>query len=433
MVELLLDPLYRGPFLGTILMSFSMALVGALMFVRKQSLIAETISHATFPGVAIGALVAAALDPFSDELLFWAIFFGAFIFGVLGYLCVEKIRQSSKKADVSLCYTLATFFAVGVLIASYMQNAHTLFYKKIQIFFYGQAATMTDTHIALYGCLSLLIVGVVFSLFRAITYVSFDPLFAKSLGLKVHALTLIILLLLVLAIVIGIRSVGIVLISGMLIAPSVAARAWTQRFSRFVMLASCIAVVAAAIGNSLSLMDLRRFTERYLPPGPMTVVIASCFAFVSLLISPKKGWILQIIRKCYFRSRRLQENLLKMLWKVGEQGISFAGVKDKHFASQMAVWICLKKLSFEGFVVYAQNKYFLTQEGRKKASYIVRLHRLWELYLIEFLSTEIQSVHQSAEEIEHFITPDLEVKLTKALSNPEQDPHQQPIPPKEYL
>ena len=157
-MDILFDPLYRGPFLGTILMSFSMALVGALMFVRKQSLIGETISHATFPGVVCGALIAAFLNPQSDSIFFWAILLGAFIFGIFGYFLVGKISVASKKSDVSLCYTLASFFAAGVLLASYMQQSFPLIYKKIQVFFYGQAATMTDSHIFIYGLLSLFIV-----------------------------------------------------------------------------------------------------------------------------------------------------------------------------------------------------------------------------------------------------------------------------------
>lgn len=432
-MDVFFDPLYRGPFLGTILMSLSMALIGALMFVKRQSLIGETISHATFPGVACGALVAACVDPLSDSLFFWCIFVAAFVFGGLGYWLVEKISFASKKSDVSLCYTLASFFAGGILLASYVQQSAPVVYKKIQVFFYGQVATMTDTHIFIYGLLSFVIILVVFSLFRAITYICFDSLYAKSLGIPVKNIHKMILLVLVLAIVIGIRSVGVVLISGMLIAPAVAARVWTQRFGAFVCLAAVFAIVSSTLGNYLSLQELPWTQHRYLPPGPTTVVLASLVALASLLFSPNKGYVSQLIRKYSFQKRCLEENILKCLWRAGRQGVCYKVLLEKKFSRSFFMWFALVRLNQEGFLLHKQGLYQLTPEGYKKAAYIVRLHRLWELYLMEFLSTGIENVHKSAEEIEHLITPDLEVKLTKILSNPEQDPHQQPIPPKEFL
>lgn len=432
-MQLLLDPLYRGPFLGTLLMSFCMALVGALMFVKRQSLIGETISHATFPGVALGALVAAWINPYSDALFFWAILIGAFLFGVLGSLLVEKMRHASKKSDVSLCYTLAFFFAVGVLIASYMQQAFPMIYKKIQVFFYGQSATMTDWHIVVYGILSLMILSLIFLLFRAITYICFDPQYAKSLGISARCIHTILIVTLVTAIVIGIRSVGLVLISGMLIAPSIAARVWTRRFSSFIILASCIAIVSSIFGTLLSLQELTFAPDRFLPPGPTTVVIAACSALISLLLSPQKGYFWQMFRKFSFQKRCLEENILKHLWKSNQVGLNLKELCAKKFSWPVFVWLAARRLCSEGFVIKQGKMYILTLEGVKKAAYIVRLHRLWELYLMECLATKIENVHKSAEEIEHFITPDLEVKLTKILSNPEQDPHSQPIPPKELL
>lgn len=59
---------------------------------------------------------------------------------------------------------------------------------------------------------------------------------------------------------------------------------------------------------------------------------------------------------------------------------------------------------------------------------IVRLHRLWEVYLVDYLGIGAERVHRSAEEMEHIITPELETKLTLILNNPKYDPHHQLIP-----
>ena len=59
---------------------------------------------------------------------------------------------------------------------------------------------------------------------------------------------------------------------------------------------------------------------------------------------------------------------------------------------------------------------------------IVRLHRLWELYLVNYLGMGAQKVHANAEEMEHILTPAMEQELTQLLKDPKVDPHQQPIP-----
>jgi manganese/zinc/iron transport system permease protein len=92
----------------------------------------------------------------------------------------------------------------------------------------------------------------------------------------------------------------------------------------------------------------------------------------------------------------------------------------------------LRKLVKEGWMSRTPSGgYRLTPEGKQWAAKIVRLHRLWEVYLADYLGVGIEKVHRSAEEMEHIITPDLEQELTLLLKDPKQDPHHQPIPPKE--
>lgn len=73
----------------------------------------------------------------------------------------------------------------------------------------------------------------------------------------------------------------------------------------------------------------------------------------------------------------------------------------------------------------------MTTDGEQRAAKIVRLHRLWEVYLANYLGIGAERVHRNAEEMEHILTPEIERELTLLLNNPKQDPHQQPIPPLE--
>ena len=88
----------------------------------------------------------------------------------------------------------------------------------------------------------------------------------------------------------------------------------------------------------------------------------------------------------------------------------------------------LSSLKREGWVLRVPNGFLLTTDGVNRAAYLIRLHRLWELYLATCLDVDEERVHHSAEEMEHIITPELERRLTKLLNDPQHDPHQKPIP-----
>jgi manganese/zinc/iron transport system permease protein len=145
------------------------------------------------------------------------------------------------------------------------------------------------------------------------------------------------------------------------------------------------------------------------------------------VFSPQKGLFFRYWRMRKFKSRCLQENILKQLWKKEEKGSVFSEIALRVRASRLSLMISLWKLSREGWVKKKAKQFFLTPDGQKRSAHIVRLHRLWEVYLV-FLGHQKEKVHSSAEEMEHVITPELEAQLTALLHNPQRDPHEQPIP-----
>ena len=120
LLDFFTDPILRPSTLGSMLMCFSSALVGVVVFLRKRSLIGETLSHASFPGVVIGVFIAALLVPFSDELIALAILCGAFLFAFLGLKSLNFLENRLQvKADSALCFVLASFFGLGIMSARF--------------------------------------------------------------------------------------------------------------------------------------------------------------------------------------------------------------------------------------------------------------------------------------------------------------------------
>ena len=87
----------------------------------------------------------------------------------------------------------------------------------------------------------------------------------------------------------------------------------------------------------------------------------------------------------------------------------------------------LRVLIYQGWIEKKKGLYLLNEDGRQKAAHIVRLHRLWEAYLVQMGHSK-EKVHASAEEMEHVLTPEIERQLMEFLGDPKEDPHQQPIP-----
>ena len=79
-----------------------------------------------------------------------------------------------------------------------------------------------------------------------------------------------------------------------------------------------------------------------------------------------------------------------------------------------------------------ENQYQLTTLGLQEGQRIARLHRLWEMYMSKFLHMPSDHVHEGAESLEHFITPEMEALLEKELNYPKLDPHNKPIPYQEH-
>lgn len=429
------DPVFRAPTIGSMLMCLAAGIVGSLVFLRKQSLLGEALSHAAYPGVILGVLMAGVLGLQNTQEGWLSLFIliGASITALLGLWLIHFLEKRFRvQSDAALCFVLAIFFGVGITLASEMQFSFTALYQRAQLYLYGQAATMTDVHIFIYGMLAFFIIVIVTLFYKELQVMTFDRSYAKSLGIQTRSIESLLFVLIVLAVIIGIRSVGVVLMSAMLIAPPVAARQYTNRLSVLFTLSAVFGVISAFLGNYLSVV-MSDIAHIALPTGPMIVLVATAFCIFALLFAPERGLLIRLWRVALFRYNTLCENVLKTMWRINPQGIvNIEQIAYYQSVSRLYLYFILNRMISNGWVKGMGNhEYRLTPDGQHRAAKIVRLHRLWEVYLADYVGVGVERVHRNAEEMEHIITPDLEQQLILLLNDPKQDPHHQPIPPKE--
>ncbi len=414
----MIDPVWKA----SCLMCLSSALLGPLLLVRKKTLLGEALSHACYPGVVIGVILSFMF--IRDGASFFSVLLGGGISSYLAIVSIDFLKKNRVPLDGALSFILSGFFAVGLFIASLLQRSHPKIYREIQCYLLGQTATMVDFHVTIYTIFTLFLIGSLFLFYRPIHTFLFQSDYAKSIGIPIKKIDRLIAILVVLSIQIGLRSVGIVLMSAMLIAPAVAARQLAYRLPAIFFLSALFGSCSGFLGNLLSF-------AYSLPPGPLIAIVGSMFALTSLLFAPKQGFFFRLMRIGNFKYRCLEENVLKNLWKEGP--LPFKVFRKKHPVHPLFLTFILHRLIQSGWVKKSKGSYLLTKDGEMKALKIVRIHRLWEVYLADHLGIGVEKVHRSAEEMEHIITEEMEKKLSQFLSHPLVDPHAQPIPQQEGI
>jgi manganese/zinc/iron transport system permease protein len=437
------DPVLRAPMIGSILLCFSSSLVGVLLFLRKESLMGEALSHAAYPGLIVGVAICGIYLGDEADLPYVNAFLmvGAFFSAMLGLQLIRYLTQAIRvKQDAALCFVLSFFFGVGILLASRLQFSYSTLYKQVQVYLYGQSATMTDFHILIFGLLAVMISFAIYLFRKDLELFLFDPEFATAVGMRTKAIEWMILVLVGVSIVAGMRAVGVIMMAAMLIAPAAAARQCTDSFGKMCLFSVLFGTVSALFGtyysNEISLWLKSVYPEARLtlPTGPLIVIISAVICLAALLFAPKRGALMRLIRLYQFRRACLKENILKAFWRQGEdREISLDEIVGLFNVSPFTLKRQLNRLCHEGwlFKIHPQG-YQLTKDGAAKARKIVRLHRLWELYLADYVGVGKEKVHASAEEMEHIITPELERELDALLQKPRFDPHAQPIPEAEH-
>jgi manganese/zinc/iron transport system permease protein len=324
---------------------------------------------------------------------------------------------------------LSVFFGLGILLLTHIQKSGNAAQSGLDKFLFGQAASLVETDVYLLGGLGLLLCTVVLVGYKELKIVSFDPDFARGIGLPVRAVEIALATMIVLAVCIGLQAVGVVLMAAMLVTPAAAARYWTDHLARMLLLAVLFGAISGFIGAYVSYLSAR------MPTGPWMVVGVTSIFIVSFLFAPRRGAMARVVRHRRFRRKTATENILRTMYKFGEPARDWheprsLGELLQHRDMPMGfLQRTIRRLDHDGLVREGSDgRFVLTEAGIREAERVTRLHRLWELYLMKKLEIAPDHVHDDAEEIEHILTPELEQRLLDELEGEDLDPHGQQIP-----
>tara|TARA_B100001113_G_scaffold332775_1_gene310070 strand:- start:1417 stop:2541 length:1125 start_codon:yes stop_codon:yes gene_type:complete len=292
--------------LGTILLGSVAGALGCFAVLRKQSLLGDAIAHAALPGICIAFLITGAKH--STMLVL-----GAIIVGWLGAIILSIVtQQTTLKKDAILGIILSVFFGFGLVLLTYIQRLATSQKSGLNQYLFGSASTLLKADLWVMGVLGSIVVIMMILFWKEFKLISFDTAYASSLGYRVKTLETVLTMLIVVAIVIGLQTVGVVLMSALVIAPAVAARQWTDRLSVMVILAGFFGSISGVMGALLSSFFYQ------IPTGPVIVVVMSIIVIISLFLSPLRGIVWEKVRQ--YRNRKLiyQKKSLYQLWLLAQ-------------------------------------------------------------------------------------------------------------------
>ena len=279
--------------LGTALLGLASGIAGTFAVLRKESLIGDGLSHAALPGVVIAFLLTGIKD---IEVLIT----GAALSSIAAaWLITITVENSKIKFDGALATILSAFFGLGMVLLTYLQSLNNAGQAGLSKFIFGQAATILARDVYITSAAALIIIVLTALFWKELKLISFDVEYAKTLQIPVTFTLILYRSLLIMTIIIGIQSVGAILISSLLIAPAVGARQWTNKLGTMCILAGFFGMVSA-IGGTIWSTSVQK-----LPTGPAIIVILSVIVLLSLIFAPNRGILWQ-----YRKNKQSKQALL---------------------------------------------------------------------------------------------------------------------------
>lgn len=227
--------------LAAILVGVVCAVVGTYVVLRGMAFFGDALAHAILPGVAMGYLAGGGAR---EPLFWWAL--GTAVVSSIGIGML--IRAAKMREDTAIGIVFAGMFALGIALISTVRN----YTADLAHFLFGDVLAVSNADLLLIGIFGGLIIITILLFYKEFLLISFDPLLAMTLRLPVRALDYLLFILIALAVVISLQTVGVALMVAMLVTPAATAYLLTRRLPIMMVFAAILASLAGVIGLYLS-------------------------------------------------------------------------------------------------------------------------------------------------------------------------------------
>lgn len=261
--------------LVAVMSSVVCGVIGTYVVLRGMAFIGDAVAHAVFPGLAVAFVIQGNLV------------LGGAVAGVLTAIIVAVFSQNRRiKEDSVIGVFFVAAFALGIVIISLSPG----YSGSLQQFLFGSITGIPDEDVLTVAITGAVLLLVVFLLHREFVAVTLDREMARSAGLPVFALDLGLYVMVAIAIVISIQTIGNILVLALLITPAAAARLLTDRLAAMMLL-------APVIGGGSALVGLYVSWSFDLPAGGTIVLVATVVFLLAWVFAPRHGLLMRRLRR----------------------------------------------------------------------------------------------------------------------------------------
>lgn len=244
--------------LAIIIVGIVCGIVGCFVVLRGMAFVGDAFAHAVFPGVVIAFLAGGS------------IFIGALVAAVVVSLMIGVLTQTERlREDTAIGVMFAGGFALGIALISSTRG----YTRDLASFLLGNILGVSRNDLLLTAAIGALVLAVLAIFRREMVLITFDRTLATSLGIHLWRYDQLFLVLLALAIVTALQTVGNILVLAMLVTPAATARLVADRLPRML-------VVSATIGALSGIGGLYLSYYRNVASGPAVVLVATGMFFV---------------------------------------------------------------------------------------------------------------------------------------------------------
>lgn len=295
------DHTYRTVFFGTTIIGIIAGALGSFAYLRKQSLIGDVVAHSALSGALGAFLVAVAVFGANGRSMILLII-GAVITGTAAVGVHRFINSVTKlQPDTSMAIVLTGFFGGGLLLLRVISNGVYEGKGGIADYLFGNASVMTQEDVVTSAVVGLCALAVVAVLWKEFVLRTFDAESSQVMGFSGRTIDAWMFVLIVVAIVIGVKAVGVVLMIAFIVTPPAAARQWVNSMPAMVVLSASFGGVGSALGAYLSI------AYNGLPTGPVIVLTLFVIFVASLVLAPDRSIVRRLATRARVRRELLRE------------------------------------------------------------------------------------------------------------------------------
>lgn len=279
----------RRALAGGALIGFTNGFLGAFIILRRMSLMADALSHSMLPGLAIGLMVCQGLNAAG---LFVGGIIAAFFVAVGAMLLA---RGSRLKEDTSLAILYTFAFSVGAVLLQYTPTR-----VDLKHYLFGNILGLANSDIWIAYGVTLFVVPGLLLVQRPMVLTLFDPAVARSQGVKVGLLQLILVAASVLTMISSAQAVGVILMLGLLVCPAATMYLLTDNFPRMMWGGGVLGALGATAGLLLS------YKFDGIPSGASVVIVLFLVFLAAFACSPRYGLMARFRKRRHFHQESLQ-------------------------------------------------------------------------------------------------------------------------------